>query len=73
MAGITLAVAEAKLTTWLNANDRIAAGQSYRIGERILTRADLGEVRKEIEYWQSWVEKLSANRGRTRARLARPI
>lgn len=67
MAGITLAQAEAKLTTWMDAEDKIAQGQEYQIGSRRLKRADLAEVREQITYWNSWVNKLS-NGGGARVR-----
>lgn len=66
MAGITLAQAEAKLTLWLDAEDNIAAGQSYSIsteqGSRSLSRADLAEVRSQIDYWERKVKRLSGGR-----------
>jgi hypothetical protein len=40
-----------KLNTWLAAEESIATGQSYQIGTRMLTRADLSDVREEMEYW----------------------
>lgn len=40
-----------KLNTWLAAEESIATGQSYQIGTRTLTRANLKEVREEMEYW----------------------
>ena len=49
MAGITLEQAEAKLQTWMEAEEKIASGQGYSIGDRRLTRADLYTVRGEIE------------------------
>lgn len=59
MAGITLAQAEAKLATWLDAEDKVAAGQAYSIGGRSLTRADLKAIRETIEYWDNKVKRLS--------------
>lgn len=59
MAGITLAQAEAKLTTWMAAMDKIAVGQSYSIDARTLTRANLGEVQKQVEYWDNQVKRLT--------------
>lgn len=59
MAGITLAQAEAKLATWLAAEERIAGGQSYWVGQRSLTRANLAEVREQINYWETKVRRLS--------------
>jgi len=63
MAGITLAQAEAKLTTWMAALDKIAVGQSYTIssgtGSRTLSRANLTEVQAQIEYWDAKVKHLT--------------
>ena len=59
MAGITLAQAEAKLATWLEAMDKIAVGQSYSIGGRSLTRANLDEVQRQIEFWDGQVKRLT--------------
>jgi hypothetical protein len=39
------------LKTWLDAEEAIATGQQYVIGTRTLTRADLADVREEMEYW----------------------
>lgn len=61
MPGITLQQAEAKLATWLAAEDAIAnRGQSYSIAGRSLSRADLGEIRESIDYWDKKVTALSA-------------
>ena len=49
MAGITLAQAEAKLTLWMAAMDKIAVGQSYNIAGRALTRANLDEVQRQVD------------------------
>lgn len=63
MAGITLAQAEAKLTTWMAAMDKIAVGQNYSIStgasSRTLTRANLAEVQQQVEYWDSKVKTLT--------------
>lgn len=61
MPGITLAQAEAKLQLWLEAEDRIASGQSYTIGDRTLERADLDAVRKSITFWDGQVKALSGS------------
>ncbi len=43
------AVLNDRLKQYLEAEQAIlVAGQSYRIGNRMLTRADLSEIRKEI-------------------------
>ena len=51
MAIFSKKLCEQKLRTWLEAEDAIATGQRYQIEDRSLTRADLHEVRKEIEFW----------------------
>jgi hypothetical protein len=61
MAGITLTQAEAQLTAWLAADTAVASGQSYAIGGRSLTRANAGEIRENIDYWDAKVKKLSVN------------
>ena len=45
-----------KLNTWLAAEEAVATGQSYQIGSRMLTRADLKQIRNEME---DWAEKLA--------------
>lgn len=59
MPGITLAQAEAKLTLWMDAEDKVAAGQSYSIQGRSLTRADLSEIGERIDKWDARVKRLS--------------
>lgn len=72
MPGITLAQAEAKLTTWMAAMDKIAAGQSYSISaggsSRTLNRANLAEVQEQVDYWDRQVKRLT--RGGIRVRGA---
>ncbi len=68
---VTLTEAQTMLDTWMEAERKIAAGQSYSIGDRSLTRAHLGEVGKRISYWRSEVDKLTS--GRTKAGVTRVI
>lgn len=59
-----------KLNTWLAAEEAIATGQSYQIGSRMLTRADLKRVREEMEYWAGKLAEAGAedkHGGRNRA------
>ena len=51
MAGITLESAQKHLDIWMKAEMTVATGQSYTIGKRSLTRANLTEIRNAIEYW----------------------
>lgn len=69
MAGITLADAEARLAAYLAAEEKVLLGQSYEIGDRKLTRANLGEIRDGINTWDARVKNLAqASSGRSRAR-----
>lgn len=51
-----------RLTAYLDAERKILAGQSVRYGDRQLTRADLAEVRAEINRLQV-ITVREANRG----------
>lgn len=69
MAGITLETAQKHLDIWMEAEMTVATGQSYTIGSRTLTRANLTEIRNAIEYWNGKVhnlENLKQRRGRNR-------
>lgn len=59
MAGITLAEAEAKLALWMEADDKVASGQSYSIGGRSLSRADAKMIQENIKFWDRKVKELS--------------
>lgn len=68
--GITLKEAQQHLKMWLKTEKEIATSQSYTIGTRSLTRANLKEVRDQIKFWQSKVtelEKAESRKGRNRA------
>lgn len=68
MAGLTLEIAEAKLTEWLAADSQLQAGQdvTWTDGRR-LTQSDAGEVRRNIDYWDKKCKELAtASRGRCR-------
>lgn len=60
MAIFSKELCEQKLNTWLAAEESIATGQSYQIGTRMLTRADLEDVRKEMEYWAGKLQEAEA-------------
>lgn len=65
MAGITLQEAQNHLKLWLAAELEIATSQSYKIGTRMLTRANLNEVREQVKYWEQKVQQLE-RKGRNR-------
>lgn len=61
---ITLEKAQKHLDIWLEAEEKIANAQSYTIGTETLTRANLADVRKQIDYWQNKVNQLRSGRNR---------
>lgn len=69
MAAITLETAKKHLEMWLEAESEVAINQSYTIGGKTFTRANLGEIRKQIEYWSNKVqalENIAKRKGRNR-------
>ena len=52
MAVFSKELCRQRLKIWLAAEEAIATGQRYQIEGRSLTRADLYDVRKEIEFWE---------------------
>lgn len=58
MAGITLKIAQKHLNAWLEAELQVTTNQSYTIGSRSLTRADLADIREQIDFWEGKVAKL---------------
>lgn len=71
--GITLETAQKSLMQALEAREAILTGQRYKLGSRELERADLEAVEKDIQYWQSWVEKLGPKRRRAWRAIPRDI
>ena len=71
MAGLTLAMAEAKLTEYLDAETKILASQSVSMNGRALTLADLGAVQAGIDTWNRRVQRL--DRGGIKSYNARPL
>ncbi|MFA5378155.1 MAG: DUF6148 family protein [Dehalococcoidia bacterium] len=63
MAQITTAQAEAQLALWLEADAKVATGQSYSIAGRALTRADAAEITNKIVFWNDMVGRLSGTGG----------
>ena len=62
MAAITLTQAQTMLTAYITAEQKVLKGQSYSIGGRALTRADLEEIRKGVKYWADKVDNLAVGR-----------
>lgn len=65
MSGITLERAKTHLEAWLNAELAVSTGQSYSLGTRQLTRANLSEIRRQITFWRNEISALSG-KGRIR-------
>lgn len=63
----TIEFCEKRLDMWVEAEAALATGQSYKIGTRELRRADLNEVRKQIQFWEDKRNNamLNGNRRRT--------
>ncbi len=70
MAVFSKKLCQTKLQTWLDAEEAVATGQSYQIGTRMLTRADLKQIREQMEYWAGKLAEAEAEEkcgGRNRA------
>jgi len=73
MAGITLAQAEARLQSYLDAEAKVLAGQKVEIDGQALTRANLEQIQRGIDTWNARVITLSqAASGRRRAVTVAP-
>ena len=69
-----LEIARHHLNAWLEAELELTTHQSYKIGSRSLTKADLGQIRKQIEFWQNQVAKLeNAEKRGGRNRVIRAV
>ena len=75
-AGIILQIAQRHLTAWLDAELVLSeGGQSYQIGSRMLTRANLREIRNTIKFWSdkiAYIESVEKNKGRNRVQRVIP-
>ena len=47
---------------WLDAQEALATGKSYKIGTRQLTRADTSEIQEWIGYWEDKITKFENGR-----------
>lgn len=69
MAVFSAALCKERLKLWMKAEEGITTAQRYQIGNRMLTRADLGEVREQIKFWANQLAQAEAEekkRGRNR-------
>lgn len=56
MARFPVTVCKEMLSQYMEAETVVLTGQSYSIGGRSLTRANLADIRRGVDYWS---EKLS--------------
>ena len=71
MSWITIEEAQETLRLWLDAERAVATGQSYKIGTRSLTRANLADIRESILFWRREIDRLEAKH--TGARVFRAV
>ena len=69
MGTITTEKAIAMCTKYMEAEENVLLGQSYSIGDRALTRADLKYIAEQRKYWCNKADQLAA--GRTKPRVTR--
>lgn len=62
MAAWSLEQAKQHLQAWMEAELKVTTGQSYSVGTRQLTRANLSEITEKIKFWANEVEKLEARK-----------
>ncbi|MEX3625845.1 DUF6148 family protein [Viridibacillus arvi] len=54
-------VVQERLEMWLKAEAAVATGQAYMIDNRKMERANLAEIRLQIQFWQKEESKLNRN------------
>lgn len=59
---ITYAQAKANLDLWIEADQKVAKGQSYEIDGIKVTRADADLISNKIDYWMRWCKRLGSTR-----------
>lgn len=62
-----LTTLKTRLALYLEAERKILSGQSYRVGNRELVRADLKEVRAIIEDLTAQIDSIESPGGRIKA------
>lgn len=59
----TIEEARENLRLWLDAEKAVATGQSYKIGTRSLTRANLSDITSRINFWRNEIARLESGAG----------
>lgn len=63
MAGISLAVAQAQLDQWIEAQATVSPTRSTTVGDTVVTFHDLDQITRQIDYWNRMVMRLSRGSG----------
>jgi hypothetical protein len=58
-----LEIAYRHYNAWLEAELELTSHQSYTIGTRSLTKANLSEVRKQLQYWENKIAEIENAEG----------
>ena len=72
MSWISIDEARTTLQMWLDAERAVATGQSYKIGTRSLTRANLADIRESIQFWRKEIARLESKQMGARVLRAVP-
>lgn len=59
------------LAEWKAAYRAASHGKSYTVGERTLTRQDIGDIRDQLDYLQRRLDSLTRGAGPVRVRAVR--
>lgn len=71
---VDIETARKHYNAWLEADLKVSQGLIYKIGSRMLTRANVGEIRRQMDYWGRKVKELEdASLGKNMSRVRRYI
>lgn len=69
---VDLETAKNHYKAWLEADLKVSQGLIYKVGSRMLTRANVSEIRKQMDYWGNKVKELEeVSTGRNMSRVRR--
>ncbi|MBN2321288.1 MAG: hypothetical protein JXR49_19570 [Acidobacteria bacterium] len=63
-------MAEAQLALWMEADAQVAKNQQWSYQGRTYTKADAGEIRANIEFWDKQCKRLARGGPRVRGAVA---
>lgn len=71
---VDLETAKKHYDAWLEADLKVSQGLIYKVGSRMLTRANVSEIRRQMDYWGGKVKELEAvSSGRNTSRVRRYV